>query len=449
MPQELKLPDLGEGIHEGEIVAVLVSVGDRVIDGQPVLVVETDKATTDIPAPVTGTVKAIRVKEGDVVKVGDVLIVFIEEGEKPEAEEVRPSEKEMSGEKAPGEKPGRAQPKGEDSGKGELPQAPSGHALPVAAAPSTRRIARELGVDIRQVTPTGPGGRVTPEDVQAFAQKAQEAPAAPQSVPREDAEIFPSSAPLFSGPVEIPPLPDFSRWGAVERMPLRSVRKATARRMALAWSQIPHVPYQDVADITELETLRRKHKAEIEAQGGALSLTIFVLKAVVAALKAFPRFNSSLDTSSDEIILKHYYNIALAVDTDRGLLAPVIRNVDCKSIADLAKELGDLAKRARDGKAGREDMSGGTFSITNIGGMGGTGFAPIINYPQVAILGLAKARLQPVVQGDSSNFKITPRLILPLIISFDHRVVDGADAARFLNMIIHSLEDPEELLMLM
>jgi pyruvate dehydrogenase E2 component (dihydrolipoamide acetyltransferase) len=244
-----------------------------------------------------------------------------------------------------------------------------------------------------------------------------------------------------------PPLPDFSQWGPVERVPMRSVRRATAKHMALAWSQIPHVSHQDVADITELEAFRQKHKKEIEKRGGSLSMTVFALKAAVAALRKYPSFNSTLDTESGEIILKRYYHVGVAVDTERGLIVPVIRDVDRKSITELAVELPELARRMREGKVDREEMAGGSFTITNIGPLGGTAFAPIVNYPQVAILGMARARLQPVVRGSADSFEVVPRLMLPLILGFDHRVVDGADAARFIGMIIEELQSPENLLL--
>jgi pyruvate dehydrogenase E2 component (dihydrolipoamide acetyltransferase) len=420
MPVEFKLPDLGEGIHEGEIIEVLVHVGDRVEDGQTVLVVETDKATAEVPSPVTGTVKEIRVRPGQTVRVGEVLIVFLKEGE---------FERETEAEKPP------AKP-------------PEG---PVAAAPSTRRLARELGIDISQVKPGGPGGRVTPEDVRAFAEGARR-PEAEKTPP--EAKI-PPRPPLEKGGEKEPPepleplaLPQFDRAGPVERIPLRSVRRTIAKHVAVAWSQIPHVTHMDVADLTELEVFRRKHKQQVEAQGGALSLTVFAVKAAEAALKKFPRFNSSIDMESEEIIIKHYHNIGFAVDTDRGLLVPVIRDVDCKSIFDLAVELKNLAEKTRQGQATKDDLSGGTFTITNVGPMGGTGFSPIINYPEVAILGMAQARLQPMVVGDEKDYKIVPRLMLPLNVTFDHRVLDGAEAARFLRIIIEMLENPENLLMM-
>ncbi len=447
MPREFRLPDLGEGIHEGEVIEVLVSVGDRVIDGNPILVVETDKATTEIPSPVTGVVQEIRVKPGDMVKVGDVLMVFLEEGETTAPRKAK-------------ERDGRRRARGGTNagrrGPHRTPRrcaAEAAHeeaAGPAAAAPSTRRLARELGVDLGQVPPTGPGGRVTPEDVRAFAKRLEPAPEPPPPPvpPLAEASVATDGAEPAPAAAKAPSLPDFGRWGPIVREPLRSVRRATARHMALAWSQIPHVTHQDVVDITELEAFRRRHKAEIQAQQGALSLTVFAMRAAVAALKAYPRFNASLDTDGEEVILKQYYHIGVAVDTERGLIVPVVRDVDRKSITQLALELNDLVVRGRAGKIEREELIGGTFTITNIGVLGGTGFTPIVNYPEVAILGMARASLQPVVRGDAENFEIAPRLMLPLILGFDHRVVDGADAARFLGMIMEALGNPEELLMM-
>ncbi len=454
MPVEFKLPDLGEGIHEGEIVEVLVSVGDQVEDGQPVLIVETDKATAEVPAPVTGTVHEIRVKPGQTVHVGDVLMVFLKEGESGKAPKAPPpaAKPEEKREPRPAaqkeEKAGRVAEVSENAvGKTEAekppaPEAPAAPAEgPVPAAPSTRHLARELGVDLRQVRPSGPGGRVTSEDVRAYAEGAKKPAAAPEAPPEE--EVKPAAPP------EAPPLPKFDQAGQIERVPLRSVRRATAKHLALSWSQIPHVSHMDVADVTELEEFRLKYKKQVEDRGGALTFTIFMLKAAAAALKRFPRFNSSLDMEAEEIILKHYYNISVAVDTDRGLVVPVIRDVDRKSIIDLAIELKQIAGKARQSKTSLDDLAGGTFTITNIGPLGGTSFNPIINYPQVAILGMAQARLQPVVKGDEHSNRIVARLMLPLIITFDHRVLDGADAARFLTAIIESLENPGNLMMVM
>jgi pyruvate dehydrogenase E2 component (dihydrolipoamide acetyltransferase) len=458
MAREFKLPDLGEGIHEGEIIKVLVAVGEEVKEDQPILEVETDKATVEIPSPFGGTVSEIRVNAGDLVSVGDVLLVFDGEGaaatgaqrveparsqedikEQVEATaDVQPREEARTGE----------EPQKEAVVKAKAQEVDGERQGPVPAAPSTRRLARELGVDLRRVPGSGPGGRVTAEDVRSFAEDGGKAePARPREEERKpEPQRAEEATAIRSTGVPVPPLPDFERWGKVERVPLRSVRRATAKHMALAWSQIPHVSHQDMADVTELEALRNKYKGEIAEQGGSLSLTVFVLKAVVAALKAHPRFNASLDTGAEEILLKKHYHIGIAVDTERGLLVPVVRDVDRKSMAELAVDLKELVQRTRDGKVELEEMQGGTFTITNPGPLGGTAFAPIINYPEVAILGMAKARWQPVVQGEGPQARMVPRLLLPLILAFDHRVVDGADAARFVTMIIQLLEAPDRLL---
>jgi pyruvate dehydrogenase E2 component (dihydrolipoamide acetyltransferase) len=428
MAREFKLPDLGEGIHEGEIVQLLVSEGDQVEEDQPIMEVETDKAAVEIPSPFAGTVSKIHVKPGQLVEVGDVLMTFGDlagDEIEPQEEEVKESAEEKEGADRPAERR-----------KG-----------PVPASPVTRRLARELGVDLRQVSGTGPQGLITSEDVRQSAEEGETAPVeAPEKEPMAAAAAVRRS-PMRPSAVPVPALPDFSHWGVVERLSLRSIRRATAKQMALAWSQIPHVNHQDQADITELERLRRRQRDQVKEQGGSLTLLVFVMKAAVAALKAFPRFNASVDADSEEIVLKHYYHLGIAVDTDRGLMVPVIRDVDKKSIVDLGIELKALVERTRAGEATLEDMQGGTFTITNIGILGGTTFLPIINYPEVAILGMAEARHRPTVQGDGENVEIVPRLVLPLTLSFDHRVVDGADAARFVNMIIAILEDPDRLLL--
>ncbi len=442
MANEFKLPDLGEGIHEGEIVKVLVSVGDSVQEDQPILEVETDKATVEITSPYEGEVTDIRVKKGDLVYVGDVLIVF--DGAEAAVEEKEVGEEALPEAEAPEEEEKEAKPP-------EKP--PERRKGPVPASPATRRLARELGVDLQQVPGSGPGGRVSSEDVRAFAERPEEEveeappgeekpPEAPPARPERLAEI----SPVRPSTIPVPELPDFGRWGEVERLPLRSVRRSTAKHMARAWSQIPHVSHQDVADVTELEAFRQKYKDEIAEQGGSLTLTIFAMKAAVAALKAHPRFNASLDADTEEIVLKKYYHIGLAVDTERGLLVPVVRDVDRKSIAELAVEVSELVTRTRDGEASLEEMQGGTLTITNPGPLGGTAFAPIVNYPEVAILGMARASWRPVVRGKGPDAEIVPRFLLPLVVAFDHRVVDGADAARFTNTIIEILEDPDKLL---
>ena len=423
MARSFKLPDLGEGIHEGEILAIHVSIGAEVKEGDIIMEVETDKAAVEIPSPFTGAVEKILVKPGDTVKVGDVLMTFTggEEEAPAKAEEkpLKPAE------------PARPAP------------APPVKKGPVPASPATRRLARELGVDLHQVTPTGPGGLVTAEDVRAFAETREKA---------EEARPEPVEKPEKAPPaiVSAPRLPDFTKWGPVERVPLRSIRKATAKQMSLAWSQIPHVNNQDVVDMTKLESFRSKHKREIESKGGKLTPTVFVLKAVAAALKAYPNFNATLDVEASEIVIKHYYHIGVAVNTKDGLIVPVIREVDRKSIVDLSVELKDLVERTRERKTSLGEMQGGTFTITNVGPMGGGHFVPIINYPEVAILGMGAARMQPaVIENEGKGFEIVPRFMMPVVLCIDHRVLDGADAIPFLRMIVEALEDPEELFMTM
>jgi pyruvate dehydrogenase E2 component (dihydrolipoamide acetyltransferase) len=445
MPKEFKLPDLGEGIHEGEILSVRVSQGDSVNEGDIILEVETDKAAVEVPSPYTGVVEEIRVKPGDTVNVGDVMMTF-RVGEEP-AKPEKPSE-ERPEEKPPREKPEEKPPEAEEKRPEEKPPREKPREGPVPASPATRRLARELGVDLRQVKASGPEGLVTAEDVRAYAERK----AKPVERREEKPEKGPEEKPTEAKPLVVPApkLPDFAKWGPVERVPLRSIRKATAKQMALAWSQIPHVNNQDVADMSKLEAFRRKHRAEIEAKGGKLTHTVFALKAAATALKAFPRFNSSLDTQAGEIIEKHYYHVGVAVATDDGLIVPVIRDVDRKSIQELSIELKDLAERTRQRKVNLEELKGGTFSITNVGPVGGGQFVPIINYPEVAILGMGAATMKPAVTGnEKQGYRIEPRLMMPLVLCIDHRVLDGADAVPFLRMIVEALEDPEELFMMM
>ena len=425
MAKEFKLPDLGEGVHEGEVLAVRVSVGQEVTEGDIILEVETDKAAVEIPSPVTGIVQEILVKSGDIVTVGQVLMIFSvgaeQETEKPDeisaapvataVEEPRPEPVQKTG--------------------------------PVPASPATRRLARELGVDLHQVTPTDQGGRVTAGDVRAFAESSDKVPAAPQAPAVLETELHSLTLPA-------PKLPDFTKWGPVERVPFRSIRRSTAKQMALAWSQIPHVTSQDVVDITKLEEFRQRHKAEIEAEGGRLTLTVFALKAAATALKTYPNFNAALDLEAGELVIKKYFHIGVAVNTEAGLIVPVIRDVDRKSIKELAIELPQLVQRTRSRKVPREELQGGTFTITNAGAMGGGFFSPIINFPEVAILGMGQGRYQPVVRkGADGELGIIPRLMMPIVLCIDHRVLDGVGAIRFLKAVIGALEDPDELLITM
>jgi pyruvate dehydrogenase E2 component (dihydrolipoamide acetyltransferase) len=426
MSRAFKLPDLGEGIHEGEVIAVLVSVGDKVNEGDPILEVETDKASVEIPSPYTAKVLQIMVKPGDIIKVGDVMMTF-SNGAEIVAEDT--TEKEPVEMAAVPEKP------------------PAGKKGPVPASPSTRRLARELGVDLHRISPTGKAGLVTAEDVRNFAGRKEIA----EGEPGEQLTATTAAVPLetAAAAAEAPPLPDFSKWGPVQRLPLRSIRRATAKQMALAWSQIPHVNSQDDVDVTRLEDFRRRQKSQIESQGGKLTLTVFAVKAAAAALRKFPNFNVSVDPGKGEIIRKDYYHVGVATDTGDGLVVPVIRDADRKSITEIAIELSELVQRTRSRKIGLEELQGGTFTITNIGAAGGRGhIAPIINYPEAAILGMGMARMQPVVTGSNDGgYDIVPRLILPVVLAIDHRVLDGVDSAKFLDFFRRTLEDPERFLL--
>jgi pyruvate dehydrogenase E2 component (dihydrolipoamide acetyltransferase) len=446
MAIEFKLPDLGEGIHEAEILGVKVKEGDEVAEDQPIFEVETDKAVVEIPSPFAGKVEKIHVAVGAVVKVGTVMITFSQvaaptvagKPSKPAQESAQTSVSPAKPLAAPAQQPGN----------GRILE---GEGRPVPATPATRKLARELGVDLRQVQGSGPAGRVLKEDVHAFAEGLPGAGGArpaqsqgragtymPPPAEREPGEPF-EPQPLVSQPTQ---LPDFSKYGPVERVPLRSLRRKIAINMAQSWAHIPRVSSFDEADITLLESLRQKNETSLLKHGGKLTLTVFAMKAVVSALKQFPQFNASLDESTGEIVLKHYYNIGVAVATNRGLIVPVIRNVDQKGIAELAAELTDMAVKTRDGKIELDRLQGGTFTITNLGPIGGTGMVPMVNHPEAAIMGMARSAQKPTVRGN--NIEI--RWILPLAISFDHRIADGAEAAMFLRHVASLLEDPLQLL---
>ncbi len=411
MSREFRLPDLGEGLAEAEVVRVLVSEGDLVREDQVIIEVETDKAQVELPSPVSGRVAKVYVKPGETVKVGAVLITF--DGVEAEVQR-RTAPHESVAAVAPAS-PGRG---------------------PVPATPATRRLARELGVDLTRVMGTGPGGRITEADIQAVA---RERAAAPMSVLEGPVEVEEPARPLPLPKVERPSLPRFEQWGPVEREPIRSVRRRTAEHMALAWAVIPHVTHFDQADITDLDAMRRRQEARIPN----LTLTVFLLKAAAVILQVHPRFNASLDPERGELVVKRYYHLGVAVDSERGLIVPLIRDVDKKRIPELAREFAELVERTRAGRATLEDLRGGTFTVTNLGRLGGTGATPIINYPEVAILGVARVNEIAVVRDG----QIVPRLMLPLALSFDHRVVDGADAARFMTDLVRLLEDPERLLL--
>jgi pyruvate dehydrogenase E2 component (dihydrolipoamide acetyltransferase) len=425
MARTFVLPDLGEGLIEAEIRAVLVHEGDVVKEDSPLLEVETDKAQVEIPSPFAGRVEKIHVQPGQTVKVGQPLVSFAD----------------VAGAAAPARS---APASAASAGPATLhAMAPRVDGEPVAATPSTRRLARELAVELQAVRGTGPGGRITDDDVRASAgnppavSKPPDAPAAPS---RAAAPAGPAK-PLAAVGLEPPPLPKFEQWGPVERQPLSHLRRTIAERMALSAALIPHVSHFDKADVTDLNAIVTRSFEAAKQRGITLTLTSFLLKAAALALHEFPQFNASLDAGAGELILKRYCHLGIAVATDRGLIVPVIRDVDTKPVMDIARELATLAQRVRDGKAALDDLRGGTFTITNIGALGGTGAIPIINYPEVAILGVARGREEPVVRGG----QIVVRMMLPITLTFDHRVADGADGARFAQAIIRRLEAPETL----
>jgi len=442
---EFKLPELGENISQGDLVRLMIAPGTKVTEGQPVMELETDKAVIEVPSSVNGVVKDIKVKQGEKIKVGQVI--FTLEGTSSSNEQ--PLSRNAPVEHSSGQHGARlafqaairAEGKTEeqalppDQPAQGLPSfsmplqlgkvAGTEHRAPVPAAPHVRRLARELGIDIYDVKGSGPSGLISDDDVKAHAKTILSSAATAQATP-------------VAGHFAAPKLPDFAKWGKIEKVSMRGVRRKTAEHLAESWNTIPHVTQQDRADITELEQLRTRFAPKAEQAGGKMTVTAIALKVCAAALKVFPQFNASIDIEKEEIIYKQYINIGVATDTDRGLLVPVIRDVDKKNIVELAVELSQLSKKAREKKLTPADMEGGTFTITNLGGIGGVGFTPIVNHPEVAILGLSRSRMEP----EWINGKFEPRLILPLSLSYDHRLIDGADAARFLRWVAEAFEQP-------
>jgi pyruvate dehydrogenase E2 component (dihydrolipoamide acetyltransferase) len=426
MATEIKLPSLGKKVKSVEVIAIKVAPGAEVAKGQPLLEIESEKGTADFSAPFAGRITKVMVKEGDAIESGQVLFLTDAPDGEPDAapaEEAKPEAKKK--EEAPPKLPEAKAP--------ELPRPPElkpadkkpepaevdGRAADgalVRAGPATRRLARKLGVDLRHVRGSGRAGRVTEGDVETYVKNRLTA--SPAAIAAEAG-------------IEVPELPDFTEWGPISDQPLKAVRRVTAEHMSLCWRLIPHVTQHDEADITDLEAFRQQQKAA----GVKVTVTAFALKASAIALKQFPEFNASLDLAGNRLILKKYFHIGVAVDTPHGLLVPVIRDVDRKSVEDLGKELTAVAEAAKQRKA---DMNGGTFTISNLGGIGGTGFTPIVNWPQVAILGLSRGKLTPVVRDG----QVVSRLLLPLSLSYDHRVIDGAAAARFTRFLAEMLENP-------
>ena len=461
MATEVKLPELGENITAGDVVKVLVSVGDSVDVDQPLLELETDKASFDVPSTVAGTVKDIKVKEGGQAEVGKVIMLIEESsngasqtGSADDSQDANADADAKDGADAKDEKDGKDGKDGsgetsaaaskEETAKSEEPvkaesaaPAPDRNAsassaplravpgpsdgTPVPAAPSVRMFARELGVDITEVRGSGPGGRISDADVKAHA----------KSIIQRG-----GGGTAAAGPVR-PKLPDFSAFGEIEVEEMSKVRRRTAEQMEVSWS-IPVVTQNDRADVTHLEELRKAWAKRAEKAGTKLTVTAIALKIAAAALKKFPQFNASIDMARNTIIYKKYYHLGVAVDTDRGLLVPVIRDVDKKNILEISAELQELAGKARDKKIMPDEMQGASFTITNLGGIGGTSFTPIVNSPEVAILGMSRGTIEPVWKEG----EFQPRMMLPLSLTYDHRIIDGADAARFLRWIAEAMEEP-------
>lgn len=474
-----KLPDLGEGIHEGEILKWHVKAGDQVEQDAPLVDVETDKAAVTIPSPVAGRVVSLGAEVGEVVRVGQELVVIEEAasagvtgpraGEplprpepaapgqgRPEAArapeqaerkplpDLRVSRPELVQEEPRPTVPAQAVPAPPASAQEWPGRADGGRRTPVPAAPATRRRARELGVKLQDVAGSGPGGRVTMEDVELHARRVATGPASAAPAGASRPEPQPGARPAAIPFLDLEPLPDFSVWGPIKREELRSIRRRVAHKMTTSKILVPHVAHMDEADVTLLEEFRQRERQRRNGQpGGHLTLLAFVIKAVTAGLRETPAFNASLDPFSEEIIYKLYYHIGFAADTGKGLVVPVIRDTDRKSILQISRDVEELARRAREGSLTLEDMRGGTFTITNIGPLGGTALIPAINYPEVAILGMGRVQEKPVVREG----QIVIRKMLPLTLAFDHRIADGADAARFVTEMVRQLSDPNLLLL--
>lgn len=450
---DITLPELGEGIEEATIINVFVSPGDSIKKEQSVIEIETDKAALELPSPVDGTISEIVVNEGDVIKIGDLIAKVGDGGapakEKPETKETKkekPPEKqeepeaveeepepekeepvkEVKAEKAPVKQKEVPKKKEEDN---VISMVMNDNKVSAPASPSTRKLARELGIDINTVKGTDPGGRISSDDVIKHAKNL--------------IANCETTAETHRGTYQpnLPALPDFSKWGEIEKAKMGTVRRLTAENLTMAWT-IPHVTNHDRADITELDQLRKMNKQKAKDAGGNLTITPILIKIVSSALKVFPEFNASIDMESNEIIYKKFVNIGFAVDTERGLFVPNIQNADKKNIIDIAVELSDISERTRNKKITPDELKGSTFTVSNLGGIGGTYFSPIIYYPDVAILGVSKSSFEPVyIDG-----KFEPRLMMPLSLSYDHRIIDGAAAARFLTWLVKALEEPFQIL---
>lgn len=436
---DFTLPELGENIETGDVVQVLVKPGDTIEADQPVLELETDKATIEVPSPAKGTVGQVAVKNGETIAVGQ-LILTLDTLDATDAIDTEPSpafDRFTSDRESRPSVPSEPETRAVVDSHPDTPPPPAEALLVTAtprssvsppaarpirttlAAPSVRRLAREFGVDVADVPGSGARGRVSADDVKAYARRVLQAAH--------------SSASSTSDELE---LPDFTKWGPVERTRMRSIRRATVRQMSRSWRIIPHVTQHDRADVTQFESVRKRLKKE--SPDVPLTVTAFTVMALAAALKKFPQFNASLDTTREEIVYKQYINIGVAVDTDRGLLVPVVKDAGRKTLVQICLEIAALAEKARSKAVALEELQGGTFTLTNLGGVGGTLFTPIINYPEVAILGLSRSTYAPVLV----NQQFEPRLMMPLSLSYDHRLIDGADAVRFLRWVAERIEKP-------
>jgi pyruvate dehydrogenase E2 component (dihydrolipoamide acetyltransferase) len=430
---DIRLPRLGEGADSGTVASLFVKEGDTVKKDQAVLELESDKAVATIPSPSAGVVSAIHVREGDVIKVGQLILTLSTEGTAAQAVAPAPVPAPAAADipAPPVFTPAPAAPAGPASAP--VMELPSGAAPGVTppASPTVRKVAREFGIELWRVGGSERGGRVTMADLKGYVGRLQQAAFAPRAA-------SPGTAPAPTP--ALPPPVDFAKWGTVERKKMTTLRRTISDRMVQSWTTLPHITQFDTVDVTDLLALKKKYGAKYEKQGAPLTLTAFLLKALIPVLKQHPLFNASMDERAGEIVLKKYYHVGIAVDTEQGLIVPVLRDVDRKSLLDLARELNTLAERTRARKVALEEMQGGSFTISNQGGIGGGAFTPIINKPEVAILGVGRGALQPVVREG----KVVPRTLLPLGLSYDHRVIDGADAARFIVDLVKAIEGLRE-----
>ncbi len=439
--QTVPVPDIGD-FKEVEVIEVLVKPGDAVEKEQSLITLESDKATMEIPAPVPGVVQSIKVKVGDKVSKGSPILVLDSQagnqGEAKAAARAAPAPAPSQASLAPAAQPASAPAAGPSA-----PPVPDLHPEEIGskphASPSVRKFARELGVELGKVSPSGPKGRILHSDVQGFVKSALSRTARPEGKP---SGTLPFNLPAW-------PEVDFAKFGPIEARPLSRIQKLSGPYLHRNWISIPHVTQFDEADITDLEAFRKAQTLETEKKGFKLTMLAFMIKACVTALRQYPQFNSSLDKSGETLIVKKYFHIGVAVDTPGGLVVPVVRDADRKGVFDIAHELADTSKLAREGKLKPGDMQGGTFSISSLGGIGGTFFTPIINAPEVAILGVSKSIYKPVYsgKGDKGEDLFKARLMLPLALSYDHRVIDGATAARFSAYLVSVLSDIRKLIL--